>query len=917
LIRRITFGTFLILIVGAWAAGGQPERGREVIFRYESSSSVHWVAVVGSFNHWSDSLDVLSKIPGSGKWILKKWLPFGEYQYRFKINGKQFVKDSTNDQYGGPHSNSLLLVMPPEYPGYRFVYPLPGNVIKGAPFELKIRVWPGQHRKISRKRSQLLLDGKPVRFKYHKKDSLFVARIAEIGDGVHHLWLRIEDNKHLKSRPDSLIFLVNIKNKAPVADAGNSAVYPVRHRIALDGGLSYDPDYQDLTDFRWNFLNSRWQAAARRLDAPFPEVIFSDSGKIVYSLQVKNDKNWSRPDTTVAWAYPFREDTAVFRLKTSDLPPSLSGVKSVAVAGEFNHWDKRRHQMHPTSAGRIWSLRIPLRPGEYEYKFLINDTLWLPDPANPRKIADGWGGFNSILSISKPTRGRLRGGWRLVRKFLLFQTDSLPANSRVDWIGDMKNPVPALRGKLSGMRLNFNKLAVGSYFFYRIFQKFDKVVEKKTYLLRNKGHGQLEVMDFNRAPEWSRDAVAYQIFPRRFGPDSSRSGTLQDINSRLDYLQQLGINCVWLMPVLDGPTEHGYGPSNFFKIEKDYGTLADFSRLIKALHNRKMRLIFDFVANHTSDQHPYFRSAWLNPASAFRNWYIWRGQRKYDYYNDWDDLPNLNYANPNVRNFMLKVARFWAEQGVDGFRADAAWGVPHSFWKDLRRAVKVINPDFVLLDEVLPRDVSFHNEEFDMSYDTDFYGNLLDVFNRRKPLSALIYGMEKTPRNYPEGIVDFRYIENQDLPRFIAQFGPGPLRIASALLLTAPGMPLIYYGQELGLRKKRPQMRWNLVRNPYFNWYRQLISLRKEYRALRRGKIVFLQNSAPDRVMSFMRISGHEKIYVFLNFSGQEIQVQLTPKVRAALCLFGYPHRIAGSLKMPLHLVPYGVQIWSNRGMIE
>ena len=280
-------------------------------------------------------------------------------------------------------------------------------------------------------------------------------------------------------------------------------------------------------------------------------------------------------------------------------------------------------------------------------------------------------------------------------------------------------------------------------------------------------------------------------------------------------------------------------------------------------------------------------------------------------------MPNLNYDNPNVRHFMLKVARFWAKQGVDGFRADAAWGVPHRFWKDLRRAVKVINPDIALLDEVLPREVSFHDEEFDLSYDTDFYGNLLDVFNRRKPLSALVYGMEKTRRNYPEGIVDFRYIENQDLPRFITQFGAGPTRVASALLLTTPGMPLIYYGQELGLTKKRPQMHWTSVRNPYFNWYRQLISLRKDYRTLRRGKIVFLDNSAPERVMSFARISGKERLYVFLNFSDQETEVQLKKKMSARLCLFGYPQRVAGNLKMPLHLPPYGVQIWSNLGLVH
>jgi glycosidase len=178
---------------------------------------------------------------------------------------------------------------------------------------------------------------------------------------------------------------------------------------------------------------------------------------------------------------------------------------------------------------------------------------------------------------------------------------------------------------------------------------------------------------------------------------------------------------------------------------------------------------------------------------------------------------------------MLEVAKFWMARGVDGFRCDAAWGVPHSFWKSLRKELKIFNTEFLLIDEVLPRHPSFHDFEFDASYDTDFYGNLLDLFNGRKSLKGFVYGVKKTKFNYPGETIDLRYIENHDMPRMIKQFGKERAMLAGALLLLSPGMPLIYYGQEIGMKETRPLMDWSAVKNEneFIGLYRELINFRK------------------------------------------------------------------------------------------
>ncbi|HEX9972539.1 MAG TPA: alpha-amylase family glycosyl hydrolase, partial [bacterium] len=233
------------------------------------------------------------------------------------------------------------------------------------------------------------------------------------------------------------------------------------------------------------------------------------------------------------------------------------------------------------------------------------------------------------------------------------------------------------------------------------------------------------------------------------------------------------------------------------------------------------------------------------------------------------------YENLNVRRYVIDAATHWAKLGVDGFRCDVAWGVPHDFWRRLRRSLKTVNPDFLLINEVLPRSPDYHKDEFDMSYDTDFYGNLLDVMNGRKPLAAIDYGLKKTQKNYPSVALDFRYLENHDMDRFISQFGMRKTKLAAALLLTIPGTPLIYYGQETGLREKTPLMDWQNQNDSLFAFYKTVIRLRRQHTALRRGEMIKVPTDAEDRVYAYIRKDSKETFLIILNFSKHVEECQL------------------------------------------
>ncbi len=829
------------------------------------------ITLVGSFNHWDAAADSLHFAARDSLWWVEKVLPYGEYQYRFLVDGKRYLRDPANPYFGGENSNSLLYLDPPEKPHMQWLVPQPGERITRFPFRLQIRFLPGNRTdKLDTRRSSCTIDGVPVKLKYSRKKKIAWADVGHLNEGIHLLTVRLHDVKRHSTREQKLIFYVDVKNLPPVAEAGYDVFCRPGEPVALNGGRSYDPDLDEIQEIRWEPVTRSGQLRfVTRRDTLFPKVVCSAVGDYPVRLQLSDGKHPPVADTVWVHCRTFPRTAAHFRLnvKSLSLPQP---VQEVAVAGEFNRWQSQVDLLTDADGDGIWELEKLLPPGQYEYKFVINRQQWIPDPANPLQVEDGWEGVNSVLTVPPFFRIPLRWEFRLTREGIL--TRVLPRRP-FTWVADGNNTVVH---KLEVEQPWWPSTREGNDFVYAIAESAAVAYPPQPFLLKNEGHGALHIVDFTQAPGWARQAITYQIYLRRFGKDSTRTATLRQIAEQLDYFQELGVTALWLMPIMESVTPHGYTPVNYFAVEPDYGTLADFDTLVQRLHRRGMKLIFDFVANHSSDQHPFFLSAWWNPQSLFRNWYVWLGNHRYAYHNDWDQLPNLNYGNPNVRHYILQVAKFWAQHGVDGFRCDAAWGVPHDFWKDFRRQVKSWNPRILLIDEVLPRDPAYHRWEFDMSYDTDFYGNVLDVFRGKKSVAALRFGLQKTRLNYPASTVDLRYLENQDLPRFIAEFGEPATRAAATLLFTLPGMPLIYYGQEMGAKKMRGAMPWEEVGNSLFRFYRRLTHLRKKYRAFTTGELEFLSVAGSNQVLAYLRQAGEHRFLVLINFSSQSQDFSLS-----------------------------------------
>jgi len=368
-----------------------------------------------------------------------------------------------------------------------------------------------------------------------------------------------------------------------------------------------------------------------------------------------------------------------------------------------------------------------------------------------------------------------------------------------------------------------------------------------------------ESRDAGRYLWWQR-GVVYQVYPRSFkDSDGDGIGDLPGILSRLDYLRWLGVDALWLSPMYPSPMkDFGYDVADYTAVDPVFGTLEDFDRLVKAAHARELRVILDFVPNHTSDQHAWFRESRASRASAKRDWYLWRDPApgggppnnwlscfggsawqlddatgQYYYHAFLPEQPDLNWRNPEVVDAMLGVLRFWLDRGVDGFRIDVLWHLikddrfgdnpPNPAWQpgmDPYQAVVPVNTtdrpevqDLVrkmrgLLDayseRVLIGEIYLPVERLVTYYGADLSGAHLP-FNFQlirapwdaRHIEALIREYE---RLLPEGAWPNWVLGNHDQHRIASRVGTAQARVAAMLLLTLRGTPTLYYGDEIGMR---------------------------------------------------------------------------------------------------------------------
>jgi alpha-glucosidase len=541
--------------------------------------------------------------------------------------------------------------------------------------------------------------------------------------------------------------------------------------------------------------------------------------------------------------------------------------------------------------------------------------------------------------------------------------------------------------------------------------------------------GFAQMTDRTKSPEgneWWQHAVFYEIYPRSFADSNNDGiGDLNGITSKLDYLKDLGVDAIWITPCFPSPqVDFGYDVSDYLNIDPMYGTLADFDRLVSEAKKRNIRVILDFVVNHTSDQHKWFLDSKSSRTSRYRDWYIWHdgkgpGQppnnwvsafggsawkfdpttNQYYYHFFYPEQPDLNWRNPAVKDAMFDVTRWWYKRGVAGFRLDAvdtlfedpnltdnpitrpgknAYGDPfedskyntklpevHDVLRGLRKVADAY--DAVLIGETWTADVAELDRYYgegsnELQLPMDF------LFTMVNKLSPAEFRKQIAAVNAASGWPTY-VISNHDIVRSYDRYGDGKhndeiAKLMAALYLTLRGTPILYYGEEIGMKitpptrkedvkdpigvkgwptekgrdGERTPMQWSNSENAGFtkgtpwlpvpstykthnveteskdsdsvlSFYKKILKLRHENSALLNGDYKAI-NADDENVLSYLRTYKDEGVVVALNMSGTRQKLKIDLKANGFASMRGLvttPKTNVQSAEVLLD--PYGVFI--------
>lgn len=409
-------------------------------------------------------------------------------------------------------------------------------------------------------------------------------------------------------------------------------------------------------------------------------------------------------------------------------------------------------------------------------------------------------------------------------------------------------------------------------------------------------------------PDWAREAIVYQIFPDRFHPGPGRDwqpakslndihgGTLDGITAHLDYVADLGFNCLWLNPFFPDDTHHGYHAHDYFQVNPRLGTLDDMRRLVDEAHRRGLRLILDFVANHWGSKHATFQAALADRHSEYHDWYNWIAwPHEYESFFGVQDLPQVNVNHPAARQYLLKAADFWLrEMGFDGYRLDYALGPSLDFWTEFRAVCKAARPDAWLFGEVVetPYIQRRYSGRLDGCLDFGLTQAIRNTFAfGTMRLSALDALLNLHETFFPDHFSRPSFLDNHDMNRFLWLVGGDQrkLKLATLLQFTLAGPPVVYYGSEVGLsqvrdiahpdgrhlmEESRLPMRWGAAQDKELHhYYRQLIHFRRQHPVLARGRRQTVHLDDPAGTYAYIRQDDQETVLVALNLSEQRREI--------------------------------------------
>jgi len=380
-----------------------------------------------------------------------------------------------------------------------------------------------------------------------------------------------------------------------------------------------------------------------------------------------------------------------------------------------------------------------------------------------------------------------------------------------------------------------------------------------------------------KSADWVRDATIYSVYLRSSSPE----GTFAGLEKRLPELRDLGVSVLWLMPIHPVGMEHRkgtlgspYSVRDYYGINPEFGTLDDFRRLLAAAHRNGMHLIIDLVANHTS---------WDNRlVTEHSDWYTKSDKGEIVAPNpDWADVCDLDYGNAGLRQYMVTMMRWWVKDvGIDGFRCDVAELVPTDFWEEARQQLNRIKPVMMLAEGSLPE---HHVKAFDLSYSWNVYDALDPLLQEKRPVALIDQLLKNEKLQFPLGSLRMRFTTNHDKNAWdapaVLKFGLEGLTLATVLVNTLPGVPMIYTGEEVANDEKlslfeKVGVDWSRPHAMGDLW-KSLFSLRRNHKALSRGDMIRVSANPEQKVYSFIRVAGSDKVLVVLNFSSTQVAATL------------------------------------------
>lgn len=382
--------------------------------------------------------------------------------------------------------------------------------------------------------------------------------------------------------------------------------------------------------------------------------------------------------------------------------------------------------------------------------------------------------------------------------------------------------------------------------------------------------------------EWTRNAVIYEVNLRQY----TTRGTLKAFEEQLPQLKELGVDILWFMPVYPvselnrkGTLGSYYAVRNYKDINPEYGTLADFKQMVDKAHKLGFKVILDWVANHTGCD-----NVWIK---EHPDWYLKDSLGKFIAPFDWTDVYKLDYSKKEMRAAMLDALKFWVkEYDVDGFRCDVAFQVPTDFWENARPELEAIKPVFMLAEAETPE---LTRKAFDMDYDWKLHALMNKIAKGEKNAKDLDLYLAEMDTLYAPDVYKMEFVTNHDENTWngseYERMGDG-VKAFAVLTYTLKGMPLIYTGQEVGMKKRLEFFEKDTVpswtKNETFAFYQKMNALKHSQPALaagdKGGKLIRYQTESPETFVYERNLSSSSQVLVYLNLSSKPVQLKFKDK---------------------------------------